>query len=1190
MSVQFVIGTADKQHVAPVLQQAVEWLKQDSNHEVYYLVPNHVKFETEVSILRRLHQLPNYQHLDNMASTRLQVFSLSRLAWYKMQYTKRYQKRRLSESGKAMIIRQTLIELEEELILFRYEINKVGFVEQLVALFDEYQLGNITSLDLEMAVTQFEGATYVEDSKEKLLEIQKIYDCYLEKMLAIDGETQDILSDLADYLSQVSLENVMIIVSGYSSLTAVEQQLLQTLMTISGEWRMTLTLDKSYAVEPPTNQSLFYNPATVYFDLYHYARGQQLPILHDLVVHETPCSSDMALVEQAWRDSHQLSNGTRQQRLQQSSSLQVWACEDSYGEILSVAKEIRSLVTQGYRYRDIKILTRDLTAYRQILEPVFTKADIPYYINEDVEMKHHPLIEFIDSLFQVKLRYFKYPDLMRLLRTELFMPQLRDINELSSWIQGMSIVRQQVDYTENVVLAYGYSGFYWTQVKDWQYVTYSYSEDDDAVRQDELIQKESNYIRQAIRDGLVPFFDKLDTAVTYREACVALYQLLVDSGVMHQMTMMREQSIATGDLVSAKNHEQAWQALMDLLDELVDLMGDMPFNLSDFIQIILSGLEGLTFSKVPATLDQLIVSSVDMVQTEKSRVTFILGVTDQQFPKKIENKTLMTDEERTLLMERLDDNKYLKKETQSDFAREPYVFYLALLSAREQIILSYPMASDQTKELKPSSYLIPLMKPLGVKPIKKVTQLTETNANEVSQFATYEILLSDMVPFKRYLTDTNQSFSWLWLQLEKRVQKELPFKATRVLESLTYQNIPETLMPEIVDDLYGSTIYASVSKIESFNQCHYKYFLQYGLQLKERERFELSPAATGDFFHDALDQFFKELIKQKKQLSLLSDEEILSLADHVLQAIFADERFSILSSSQRLKYIRYQLTQTIKRVIWSLRQQSARTNMTTLQTEVLFGEALGEKGLASLSFDLSNQKKLSVRGKIDRLDYVDVSGNPYLAVVDYKSSKHNFSMSDAYYGLALQMITYLDVALQNAVTLVGQKAEAAGAFYLHVQNPTLKELKQMDEESLKNELLKEFKYQGVLVKDEALLEQLDVTVEPTKSSLVYPFNQLKSGEVKSKQFIAPDDLQKLIRHNHQQFKAAGEKIYAGKTTLNPMYKGKERIACRFCPFRSVCQFDVMLLDNNYHRIDELSDEEVLERLSDEEKKEVDENE
>ena len=249
--------------------------------------------------------------------------------------------------------------------------------------------------------------------------------------------------------------------------------------------------------------------------------------------------------------------------------------------------------------------------------------------------------------------------------------------------------------------------------------------------------------------------------------------------------------------------------------------------------------------------------------------------------------------------------------------------------------------------------------------------------------------------------------------------------------------------------------------------------------------------------------------------------------------------------------------------------------MSVIQTEVLFGQILQDKGLASLDFELGNKKKLKVRGKIDRIDKMTVEEDIYLSVIDYKSSKHNFDFVDAYYGLALQMVTYLNVALNNAVSLVGEEAKAAGAFYMQIQNPIITASEKIDEESLEEELLKSFKYEGILTNEERVLELLDKTMEPGVKSSVYPYQQLKKETMKSSQFVSEEELDWLLKNNQSKYEEAGKAIFSGETNLNPAYKKQKRIACEFCPFRSVCQFDVMLKENNYHRIEEINKEDVI---------------
>lgn len=1174
MSIQFILGSAQEDHAKELVRIADEWLQESSAHEVFYLVPNHVKFETEIHVLKELSKRPKYKEWQEMVSMNLQVFSFSRLAWYFLQNTAEYQKQVLTPTAKYMILKQVLIEIAPELKLFQFEVNKAGFVEQLVDLFDELQEGCISSEDLTILLTELKNNGTHLDESVKLADIQKIFEAYTEKIISLNSDGHDILLALTDYLNQNRMDNVMIIVSGFSNFTATEKQLIESLMMNTGEFRLSLVLDQAYPHQAPEPFNLFYNTGSLYHELYQLARNRKLPLLFDQKLIDKQ-SKKLGELDQVWQESQKLSP-VIQTSTKNPDWLEIWKCDDTYTEMMALSKEIRRLVAEeGYRYQDMIVLTRDLSLYEKVLGPVLSENEIPYYFNQEVEMKHHPLIEFISALFNMKQHYFQYKDVLRFLRSEIFFPENQEIETLEEWQTEQLRLREAIDYTENVVLAYGYSGSDWIKEKDWQYVFYQYEGDELKIDKDTLIQETSNEVRHLVKDYVGVFFKKLDNVTLGKEASYLLYDFMIQSGVEKQLTFMRDLALERGDLVKAKNHEQTWQAFIALLDEYTEILGEEAFVLDDFIQVLKSGLEGLTYSKVPTTLDQLEVTSMDLIRAKKSKITFLIGATDQQIPRKIENKTLLTDEERGLIKDSLPFEKYLKKDRQSDLAREPFVFYLSLLSATEKVILTYPKSSDSTKELKISPYLTLLKNQFKLIEKKKSIGFLENQLIDENSFSTDQVLLREWLAYKRDLLDEHQATPWLFHQLEKRLLKELPIKTERLLSSLTHQNIPDTLTAASVEELYGETVYASVSKIENFYKCQYKYFLMYGLGLRERDQFELSPAATGDFYHEALDQFFQEIMAGQYVLSQMTQEEINKVTEQVLLQVLGQDRFGILNTTNRMNYIKHQLSQTIQRVGWNLKKQSERSNMSVIQTEVLFGQILQDKGLASLDFELGNKKKLKVRGKIDRIDKMKVEEDIYLSVIDYKSSKHNFDFVDAYYGLALQMVTYLNVALNNAVSLVGEEAKAAGAFYMQIQNPIIPASEKLTEETLEEELLKNFQYEGFLTNEERVLELLDKTMEPGVKSSVYPYQQLKKETMKSSQFVSEEELDWLIKNNQAKFEEAGKAIFDGATALNPAYKKQKRIACEFCPFRSVCQFDVMLKENNYHRIEDVKKEDVI---------------
>ncbi|WEG74122.1 PD-(D/E)XK nuclease family protein [Vagococcus intermedius] len=1178
MALEFIYGPASCHHEEPLVERARDFLIKDENNQVFYLVPNHVKFETEVAVLNDLHKLSPFNKAKTMAMMRLQVFSFTRLAWYFLQNTEYYQDEQLTEAGNHMLIRKVLLDEAENLHVFKGEVGQPGFIKQLAELFSELQEGKIEEPDIEELLSELGETAKENDFKKKLKEFYLLYQVYCQQLGQRQvGMTQSI-SYLAEYLKDYDLSNMMFVITGYSRFTAREKELVEILIRKAGEVKIDLVLDRAHVTKPPEGLDMFFDTGKLYYELYQYARHNQVKLLRD---YHLKCDQSQPLTQLdiAWRESQKLTPNKEVHQLSESC-VHLWESETPFAEISQVAKEIRKLIASGYcRYQDIEILSRDLPSYQALIEPVFSSHEIPFYLNSELEMRHHPLVEFLETLFLIKKRYFRYSDIMRFLRTELFVPQEESLLSLKDWQYQRQCHRSQVDLTENVVLAYGYEGHAWVKEKDWVYVQYDFEESEERLDENRKGQESSNVIRRHIRDYLVPFYDRLDQAKTGLEAAKLLYDFLLTSGVERELLYWRDQDIEKGHLDQAKIHEQTWQAFVILLDDYVKILGDEVFNFDDFYMIIKTGLEGLTYSKVPTTLDQVTVSSLDLIHAQKNKVTFVIGTTDNVLPKKIENKTLLSDDERQLFSNSLTDGKFLSKNTQSDLAKEPYIAYLAFHSTDGKLYITYPRSNDRVKEIKPSPYVNVIQHALNLE-IEPRYNSPSVEHFSLNQIGTYRTLLTDLVNLKRRALEEKQEIANTWQVLETILGKQPQYNllSRKIFKSLKHKNISEPLKPELVTSLYGETIYGSVSKIENFNQCQYKYFMTYGLKLRERDRFELSPAATGDFYHDALDHLFKALITKKLVLSELTTSQLTELTEEVLQRILGDAKFTILTASNRMNYIRYQLSETIKRVSRGLQRQSQIAGFSNVKTEVMFGQLVQEKGLNSLLIPLDNHKKMEIRGKIDRLDKIETKDNTYLAVVDYKSSDHSFDYRDAYFGLAMQMITYLDVALQNAVSLIGTEGvKPAGAFYLQVKNPILEG--GTSEEQLESQLLKEFSYKGILLEDENLLDTLDPTVKSSgSSSLVFPYKETKKG-YKSTQFVSEEEVDLLIQHNRENFKKAGNAIFTGETAINPAYRDKKRVACEYCPFRSVCQFDVLLKENNYKRIDSLKKADAIKKMT-----------
>ncbi|MGL4694447.1 PD-(D/E)XK nuclease family protein [Enterococcus larvae] len=1186
MSLQFIRGTGDKDLEKTLVDKAEEWLDADPNNEVFYLVPNYIKFEKEVLFLKEIKERIAPSNT-MMATMRLQVFSFQRLAWYYLQHTQYYQQELLSEVGAAMIFRKILSENEEKLTVFRGEVNKSGFIQQLYALYQEMKEGNVELTDL-ASMTADDQTLGDQDITQKLADIQWLFAAFEQELQKHGINETEYLTVLSSYLKTKNLGNVLFVLSGYNHFNANELQLLQALMEQEAEVKVALTLDRSYPDKKPEAVELFYETGTIYFQLYQLARQSQVPVLNDHVEKNYPLihSDEISYLSDFWLQTRK-SFDSGSMSMKEAEDVQLWCAETPKEELNAAAKEIRRLIVEeGYRYKDIQIATREFDKYQPILKPIFQLHDIPIYIDQEMSMEQHPLVELIQSLFAIFNYHFRYRDVLRFLRTELFFPGAIYTEE-SQWRIERDDWRRKIDITENIILAYGYEGSYWTKEKDWSFIQYNFEEE----KQEETasLEKESNEIRHAIRDILPELFSALKAAENGEQAAAVFYQFLIDSGVEEQMRMWRNQAIAAGELEEARNHEQTWDALMSLLDEYVMIYKEEMFEFESFQEIFASGLEGLRYSKIPTAIDQVQIRNIDTLHPGQGKITFAIGLTDQVFPQKVENKTLLSDEERSRMNEGLADGKFFMQGVGQRMAQEPYTAYIMLLSATEKLYLTYPRMSDTSHDVKASSYLTIIQKNLKLPFIyKNSLTILDDEQSSLQHVGTYRTLIGDLTNLKRQKEETKHGMSGFWLMLERSLSNQpLASLAVQIFESLEHKNIPEALGPELAEELYGKHIYTSVSRVESFYRCQYQYFSRFGLRLRERDVFGLSSAATGEFFHEALDQLFKVLIKNNQQLSELTEEQLSEVAEEVLVNVLGDQRFGILHSSHRMSFIRYQLRQTIKKVSWALKKQSERSGLSIVQTEVLFGQIAGKKGIRGLELPLQNNGQISVRGKIDRVDQLSIDGETYLGVIDYKSSHRKFNLTEAYYGLAMQMLTYLDVALMDAVDLVGQQAKAAGSLYLHVHNPILG---YDGEEQQEKQLLKKFQYDGLLLNDPKILDHLDRSLEPKQSSLVFPIEEsakeiIKPGRRQEDKFVTIEEFDTLRAHNRNKFTEAGNKMISGEVLLDPAYQGKERIACKYCPFRSVCTFDVMLKENDYHRIETMGKEEIFNHMRHEEGKE-----
>lgn len=1199
MSLQFILGSAGRDHRTPMVTAMVQQVTTSPTDQCYYIVPNHIKFETEVDVLSALKQrLAPEQTL--FAQTQVQVFSFTRLAWFFMKNEPVYQLPRISTAGLNMLIYQIIQSHADELTIFRGEIDRPGFISQLTTQLSELKVGQVTAADLVTAIEQMGTANA--DLQAKLHDLMIIYDAFEQQMVGKYVENTDLLNQLADFLlTKIDLSHAHFYLEGFSQLSAQERKLTAALIERAASVTVALNLDRGYPQELPATTSLFFQSGKLYHHLYSIARAATVPVLQDQHARTPRVNADLLALDEFWQASNALTPQP-QPAAQTPKTIQVVQAANRYVEVSRVATQIRQMVASGqYRYRDFLVMARHLDHYQTVIDPIFKAQAIPYFDDADVQMADHPFVELINALFDVDRRNYRYADVFRVLKSELLLPRDENGDPMQ-----LTAYRQALALTENFVLKNGFEGqHWWTQQKDWVSLRLSAGDDEVQTSHDEQVTAQINQIRHFVKQTLPPFFARLKAAKTYTDAATVLYQFLDNAGVSEQLMAWRDQAIAAGDLMRAGQPEQTWATFCQMLDEFHSILGTVAFDQQDFQSLLQAGFAGAKFSQIPSTLDQVTITESGIVQANNRKVTFLMGATADEMPDDQLPTSLLADNDRHDLSEQLqvvDENSYLRDDAATQLAGEPYLNYLAFLSGSERLIFSYPATSDDDRNgLQISPYVARIRQyfdlPLLVAHATPTAGMTDILPFVGTRRATLRHLVQ--ASHDGQLRGTPLSQPWLYVWHDLRQNPDYGQLTAKLLSSLDYRNVPTKLTQDTVIHLYGREISTSISKLEEYYANPYAYFLKYGLRLQERDVFELSPASTGEFFHATMERLLNQVKAEHLNLADFDDQQLRELTDEAVQRVLnTDEnpQFAILESSHRMRYIREQLIKTMRQMAKTLREQSSRTRLRPKQMEVKFG--FGDpNGLAPLSFDLANQHKVTVRGRIDRLDTLQPKDDKktYLGIVDYKSSEHKFSYQDAYYGQAMQMLTYLDAVKKNMPQLLDQadlsqqQAELAGAVYLHLQNPVLRAADVLDEDPLMA-LLKEEQYQGLLLDDPDLLSNLDslfATPDYHGSSLL--FRGLRRG-VKgnytsySKMLVNPAELDLLLAHTEKLIKRAASEIFEGKVDLAPT-REQSKTALQYSPYKSIMQFDPLLTENNYRDLAPLKKDDVLTRIKDELEKE-----
>ncbi|WP_462408934.1 helicase-exonuclease AddAB subunit AddB [Neobacillus sp. Marseille-QA0830] len=1157
MSLRITVGRSGSGKSALFLNEIRSRLMENpEGAPIVYIVPEQMTFMSEYELVTDL-------KIGGMI--RAEVFSFSRLAWRVLQETGGISRMHLSSVGMNMLIRKIINEEKERLTLFQNAADKTGFIQQVEQMIIELKRYCVSPDNLLQGLRQFESENTF-DAKalhDKLADLEIIYQRLEDETFGKYIDSEDYFRLLSEKISASKhLKEAEIYIDGFFRFSQQEYQIIQELMKQCKRVSIALTADSLAINSPPDELDLFRASKEACFTIYRMAQTAGVELEHPLILKGQEKSFDPSLC-------HLEENFDSRPVVSFHGKTEIQLCQavNRRAEVEGIAREIRELVrTKGYRYRDIALLVRNGGDYHEIIEPVFTDYQVPFFIDQKRTMLNHPLIELIRSSLEVIQSFWRHEAVFRVIKTELVYP----LNENSD------AMREKMDRLENYCLAYGINGSKWTSKDRWIYRRIRGLESGVNVQteSEKQVEQEFNELKLMVTAPLLRLSRRLKKADNGRKLCEAVYLYLEELDIPAKLENWKMKAEAEGSLIKAREHEQVWNAVIDLLDQYVEILEEEDATLATFASVLEAGLESLHFSLIPPALDQVLIGDLEKSRLKSVKAVFVIGVNEGVLPAKVADEGILADEDREILMSA---GIQVAPGSRIRLLDENFLAYQAFTAPTERLYICYPLANDEGKALMPSSYIkrIKDMFPDACESMFVLDPAELTAADQLDFVSNFAVTMAYLTA-QLQMNKRNYPIPDLWWDVYNYYMNSSgKDEAWKVFSSLFYTNQAVQLSESTAEELYGDTIQASVSRMELFHACAFSHFAQHGLKLRERQIFRLDAPDIGELFHAALKQISETVNEQKLSWAMLSRQQCEELSKEAVNTLAPKLQNEILLSSQRHHYIKRKLEQIITRASLVLSEHARASGFSPVGLELGFGP---NGDLPPLSFSLKNGKRMELAGRIDRVDQARQEDHGvFLRVIDYKSSEKDVNLTEVYYGLALQMLTYLDIIITHSDKLVDIKASPAGVLYFHVHNPFIQSSKMLNMDEIETEMMKKFKMNGLVLRDPDVVRLMDQTLESGNSRIIAAGIKKDGQLTKNSKAASIEEFDQLKNHVRDLYLEAGNNIMGGQVDIAP-YKLKDKTPCAFCEFKSVCQFDASLETNRFRLLTPYSKEDVLELI------------
>ena len=1041
------------------------------------------------------------------ASLYAEVLSFSRLANRVFQAAGGLGEEELDGGGRLLLMYRAARNVAPSLTVYARPSKRPAFLTSLLATADELKSCCVPPQALVQAGRDSPGL-----EGDKLRDLGLIFGEYdaLTAQTALDP--RDRLTRAADKLRECGwARGKDIWLDGFTDFTPQQGELLRILMAQGNSMTVTLTCD--HLEEDEGGTGIFSPARRTAAMLLRLAGKERMDCeAEHLAVPCTGKAEPLVYLEK------NLFAGDNPASIPGGGAVELFQASTLRGEVEWAAARCLQLVREGRcRFRDIGLAARCYGDYRDLVESVFGRYGVPVFSSAMTDILEKPVLALVTAALDTVANGYRYDDVFRYLKTGL-----------------TDLPQEEVDLLENYVLKWDVKGGRWTQSKEWSWHPKGYGLK--WKPEDRALLARVDAARRQVAAPLETLRKNKDC--TGRGQAATLYTFLEEIGLPDRLEDRVNLLHDRGQPALAEEYRQLWDILCGGLEQCARLLGEAPMELEEFALLFRLVLSQYDVGTIPVSLDRVTAGETTRQTGHRVKVLFLLGADDGALPQVGTPPGLLSDDDRSLLASY---GLELAQSQRELLYREMTTIYQICARPSEKLAVSWPAQGSGGEECRPS-FLVGRLR----------------------------LLFSDAVPVREEALNGSFRLEAPLPALEqagrdrsaRRALEQLPgfqSQAARLDQASAWER--GSLSRRAVERLYGRRVPMSASRMDKYKSCHFSYFMRYGLEAEPRKPAGFTAPEYGTFVHYILEHVIRDELFAQTAIPGMEDGEarkkrLKRLTRQAVDRYVAEELGGLEGQSARFRYLFRRLLRSVQAVVDNVAEELLHSKFKPISFELGFGQGKTDGGEISLPpVELTcHGVTISVTGFVDRVDgWVD-NGRLNLRVVDYKTGRKTFDLTEVWNGLGLQMLLYLFALEERGQELYGLPVEGAGVLYLPAREAVIQGSRSMSDEELKKKVDKELTRSGLVLDDRRVLDAMEA-----QGAGGYRFLPLKvsrsTGKITGEALASAEQLGKLGRHVQRVLEDICQELAGGNIAADPFWRGPEKNACRFCDYAAACHFE-----------------------------------